>query len=65
MKRVVIIYNLFVAEVTKQMKLRHMNQRQLSEAIGYPYASVRKFMCCRYDNEAMANAIAAVLGIER
>ena len=37
----------------------------LAEAIGYPYASVRKFMCERYDSEAIANAIANYLNIER
>lgn len=59
------MYGLFIAEVAKQMKIRHMNQRQLAEAIGYPYANVRKFMCERYDSEAIANAIASYLGIER
>ena len=59
------LYSLFIAEVAKQMKIRHMNQRQLAEAIGYPYASVRKFMCERYESEAIANAIAAYLNIER
>lgn len=59
------MYSLFIAEVVKQMKIRHINQRQLAEAIGYPYANVRKFMCERYDSEAIANAIAKYLEIER
>lgn len=59
------MYSLFIAEAVKQMKIRHINQRQLAEAIGYPYASVRKFMCERYDSEAIANAIANYLNIER
>ncbi len=47
------------------MRIRHINQKQLARAIGYPYATVRKFMCERYDSEAIANAIAKYLDIER
>ena len=59
------MYSLFIAEAVKQMRIRHINQKQLARAIGYPYATVRKFMCERYDSEAIANAIAKYLDIER
>ncbi|MCM1023855.1 MAG: helix-turn-helix domain-containing protein [Prevotella sp.] len=57
--------NSFTAEIVKQLALRGMTQKQLAEAIGYGYSSVRSFISGCSGNENIAQAIADYLKIRR
>lgn len=55
----------FSADVIKRLSLRGMSQKDLAEAIGYHYSSVRSVINGLYNNEEMTQKIADYLEIKR
>ena len=61
---VTVIYRLFCGKVAEQKKLRKLTNADLAKMTGYRKKTIEAFMCGARESEAIANAIAAALGIE-
>lgn len=53
------------AEVFKRLKLRKMSQKELAEAIGCNYNSLRAFLNGNFDNTLIEQKVADYFEIER
>ena len=61
------IYELFKAEVVKELRIRKIGQKELAQMTGYKLCTIQRFMGGRKDrddSDRVAKAIAYALGIK-
>lgn len=61
------MYEVFIADCKREMRLRRMNNGDLAKATGYTKSSINAFFADikdREKSENVAKAISAVLGVE-
>lgn len=61
------IYEIFKAEVVKELRIRNIGQKELAQMTGYKPQTIRQFMSKakgRDDSDRVAKAISHALGIK-
>lgn len=63
-KELIFIDRLFIADVTRELKVRKWTYKDLAKATGQKVSYINAFMCGLRYNESVKKSIAAALEIE-
>lgn len=59
-----IVYNLFIAEVKKQLSLKKWTYEDLAKKTGFKIGTIKAFMCGYRESDNVAQCISKVLDID-